>query len=205
MSQTFHKRVYRTGQFFGDIFFLLIRLPSIINAYRSKRVPWSMAEKIMLAVTAVNRCQHCARFHGALAQISGVEAEEIAGLLQMEIGRDVSSYERPALQFAQEYAQTERNPSAGNLVELKRFYDDDIVKDIMIYIRMITLGNLSGNTVDAFVERLSGRRISHSRFHDEIIVSVMAAPFLAVINGFAAWHKRRNSSEEKIKLKNKSI
>lgn len=192
MSQMFHKRVYRTGTFFGDIFFLSVRLPSIINAYRSKRVPWPMAEKIMLAVTAVNGCQHCARFHGALAQISGVEAEEVAGLLQMEIGRHVSNFERPALQFAQEYAQTERNPSAGNFQELKRFYGEDIVNDIMIYIRMIMLGNLSGNTVDALTARLRGRRIAHSRLHDEIIVTVLAAPFLAVINGFAAWHKRRN-------------
>jgi AhpD family alkylhydroperoxidase len=193
MSQMLHKRVYKTGQFLGDIFFLSFRLPAIINAYRSKRVPWPMAEKIMLAVTAVNGCQHCARFHGALAQLSGVEAEEVAQLLQMEIGRNVSSYERPALQFAQEYAQTERHPSAGNLLEFKRFYGNDIVNDIMIYIRMITLGNLSGNTVDALIARISGRRISHSRLHDEIIVSVLAAPFLAVINGFAALHKHRNS------------
>jgi AhpD family alkylhydroperoxidase len=152
-----------------------------------------MAEKIMLAVTAVNGCQHCARFHGALAQISGVEADEIAQLMQMEIGREVNSYERPALQFAQEYAQTERNPSAGNLLEIRRFYGDDIFKDIMIYIRMITLGNLSGNTLDAFVARLSGKKISHSRLHDEIIVSVLAIPFLAMVNGFAAWYKRRKS------------
>lgn len=192
MPQMFHKRVYRTGRFFGDIFFLSVRLPSIINAYHSKRIPWPMAEKIMLAVTAVNGCKHCARFHGTLAQISGIEAEEIARLLQMEIGRDVSSYERPALQFAQEYAETERNPSAGNLLETKRFYGEAVFNDIMIYIRMITLGNLSGNTADALLARFSGRKIAQSRLHDEIIVSVLAAPFLAVINGFAAWHKRKS-------------
>jgi len=159
-----------------------------------------MAEKIMLTVTAVNGCQHCARFHGALAQLSGVEAEEVARLLQMEIGRDINSYERPALQFAQEFAQTERNPSAGNLLEIKRFYSDDIFKDIMIYIRMITLGNLSGNTVDALIARLSGRRIDHSRLHDEIIVTILALPFLAVINGFAAWHKQRHSIHRRQKI-----
>jgi AhpD family alkylhydroperoxidase len=193
MSQIFHKRVYRTKQFFGDIFFLSIRVPSIINAYRSKRVPWSMAEKIMLAVTAVNECQHCARFHGALAQMSGVEAKEVAELLQMEIDKHVCAYEMPALQFAQEYALTERNPLAENLLEIKRFYGDVIVSDIMLYIRMIMLGNLSGNTFDALVTRLSGKSISNSRLYDEVIVSALAAPFLAIINGFAAWHMRKNS------------
>jgi len=97
MSQTFHKRAYRVNQFLLDITFFAYRLPWIIGAYRSKWVSWSMAEKIMLAVTAVNGCRHCARFHGALAQISGVEAEEVAQILQMEIGTQVSTYERPAL------------------------------------------------------------------------------------------------------------
>jgi AhpD family alkylhydroperoxidase len=152
-----------------------------------------MAEKIMLAVTAVNGCQHCARFHGALAQMSGVEAEEVAQLLQMEIGMQVSAYERPALQFAQEYAQTERNPSPENLLELKRFYGDVIAIDIMLYIRIILLGNLSGNTFDAFVARLTGRSFSHSRLFDEIIVATIAAPILAIVNGFAFWQNRKSS------------
>ncbi|PKN39308.1 MAG: hypothetical protein CVU62_03695 [Deltaproteobacteria bacterium HGW-Deltaproteobacteria-2] len=193
MSQKFHKRVYRVNQFLLDINFFAYSLPWIIGAYRSKRVPWPMAEKIMLAVTAVNGCQHCARFHGALAQMSGVEAGEVTQLLQMEIGTQVSAYERPALQFAQEYAQTERNPSSENLLELKRFYGDVIANDIMLYIRIIMLGNLSGNTFDAFVARLSGNTVSHSRLFDEIIVATVAAPFLAMVNGFAAWQSRKRS------------
>jgi len=90
----------------------------------------------MLAVTSVNGCQHCARFHGALARISGVEVEEITQLMKMEIGKCVNAYERPALQFAQEYAQTERSPSTENILELKRFYGDVISDDIMLYIRI---------------------------------------------------------------------
>lgn len=191
MSQNVHKRVYKAKQFFRDIIFLLGRLPSIIKAYRSQRVPWPMAEKIMLAVTSVNGCQHCARFHGALAHISGVEAEEIAQLMQMEIGKCVNAYERPALQFAQEYAQTERNPSSENILELKRFYGVVIADDIMLYIRLIMLGNLSGNTFDAFVARLSGKSISHSRLYDEVLVSALAAPFLAIVNIFSSLHKRK--------------
>jgi AhpD family alkylhydroperoxidase len=193
MLQAFHKRVYRVNQFFLDILFLSSRLPWIIGAYQSKRVPWSIAEKIMLAVTAVNGCQHCARFHGALAQLSGVEAEEVANLLQMEIGARVSAYERPALQFAQEYAQTERNPSSENLLEFKNFYGDAIADDIMLYIRLILLGNLSGNTFDAFIARLTGKPVSHSRLFDEIIVATMAAPILAIVNGFAVWQNRKLS------------
>ncbi|HAR49374.1 hypothetical protein ER57_08915 [Smithella sp. SCADC] len=68
-----------------------------------------------------------------------------------------------------------------------------IANDIMLYIRIIMLGNLSGNTFDAFVARLSGKSVFHSRLFDEIIVAIVAAPFLAIVNGFAAWRNRKRS------------
>lgn len=187
MQQTFDKRIYTAGRFFLDVASIISRVPRIIGAYSSKRVPWPMAEKIMLAVTAVNDCKHCARFHGALAKMSGVEAEEIKSLLRMEIGAQVSDYERPALQFAQEYAQTEGQPAQANLLELKRFYGQAIARDILLYLRMICVGNLTSNTFDALLERLKGRSVDHSRLFDELVVVITATPFLALVNGFAAW------------------
>jgi len=55
------------------------------------------------------------------------------------------------------------------------------------------LGNLSGNTFDAFVARLSGKSCSRSRLFDEVIVATVAAPILAIVNGFAAWQNRKHS------------
>jgi len=191
MNQAFDKRLYTTGRFLLDAGYIVSRVPWIIEAYSSKRVPWALAEKIMLAVTAVNDCKHCARFHGALAQLSGVEAEEIKGLLQMEIGTQVNDNERPVLQFAQEYAQTDGQPAQSNLQELKRFYGEAIARDIVLYLRMICVGNLTGNTFDALLERLKGRPAMHSRLFDELVVTILASPFLAFINGFAAWHACR--------------
>jgi AhpD family alkylhydroperoxidase len=193
MKQAFDKRVYTAGRFLLDVGYVLSRVPRIIGAYSSKRVPWPMAEKIMLAVTAVNDCKHCARFHGALAQLSGVEAEEIKALLQMEIGAQVSDYERPALQFAQEYAQTEGLPAQANLQELERFYGNAVARDIVLYLRMICVGNLTGNTFDALLARIKGRSVAHSRLFDELVVTILASPFLAFINGFAAWHAFRRT------------
>ncbi|MEN6475984.1 MAG: carboxymuconolactone decarboxylase family protein [Syntrophaceae bacterium] len=191
MNQAFDKRVYTTGRFLLDAAYIISRAPRIIEAYYSKRVPWALAEKIMLAVTAVNDCKHCARFHGALAQLSGVEAEEIKGLLQMEIGAQVNDNERPVLQFAQEYAQTEGKPTQANLQELKRFYGEAATRDILLYIRMINVGNLIGNTFDSLLERLKGRPATYSRLFDELVIVITSSPFLVFINGFAAWHAFR--------------
>ncbi len=193
MKPTFDKRVYTTGRFLLDAGYIVSRAPRIIEAYYSKRVPWALAEKIMLAVTAVNDCKHCARFHGALARLSGVEAEEIKGLLRMEIGAQVDDYERPALQFAQEYAQTGGRPAGENLQEFKRFYGEAATRDILLYLRMICVGNLTGNTFDALLERLKGRPAMHSRLFDELVVTILASPFLAFINGFAARQGRTYS------------
>ncbi|HQP30152.1 MAG TPA: carboxymuconolactone decarboxylase family protein [Deltaproteobacteria bacterium] len=185
MRRAFDKRFYTTGRFLLDVASLVSRAPRIIEAYYSRRVPWALAEKIMLAVTAVHDCRHCARFHGALARLSGVEAEEIKGLLRMEIGAQVDDYERPALQFAQEYAQTEDRPSKENLQELKRFYGEAATRDILLYLRMICVGNLTGNTFDALLERLKGSPVRDSRLFDELVVTIVTSPFLAFINAFA--------------------
>lgn len=191
MPPTFQKRVYRLDRFGLDLAFLTCRLPMIVGAYRSQRVAWSLAEKIMLAVTAVNDCRHCARIHGALAQLSGVEAEEVARLLQNEIGTQVDAYERPALQFAQEYAQTEGQPSSANLQALREFYGEAIARDILLYLRLISMGNLSGNTIDALLERLQGRPVAQSRLLDELVIAALAAPVLSLASGLAAWQDRR--------------
>ena len=54
---------------------------------------------------------------------------------------------------------------------------------------MICVGNLVGNTFDALLERLQGRPVAYSRLFDELAVTILASPFLAFINGFAAWYK----------------
>ena len=52
-------------------------------------------------------------------------------------------------------------------------------------------GNLVGNTLDALHERFEGRSAAYRRLLDEPGVVVTASPFLAFVNGFAAWHRHR--------------
>lgn len=172
------KRVYTPILVLRDIGFMLRNMRRFKAIKRSQRVSDAFAEKIMLTVTGVNECVHCARVHTAAAQKSGVELAEIQALLSREINTDVQDYEYVALNFAQHYAQTDRNPDAEIKQELYNTYGNQIADDIITYIRGIYFGNLFGNTLDAFKGRFKGDRPENSYLLSELFVFVVAAIFL---------------------------
>ena len=57
-------------------------------------------------------------------------------------------------------------------------YGEQTAEDIILMIRMIWFGNLSGNTFDAFLSRLKGRKASHSSLLFELVFFIVSAPFL---------------------------
>jgi AhpD family alkylhydroperoxidase len=123
-------------------------LPRLIRAKRADRVSEPFAEKIMLAVTAVNECRYCTRYHTDLAQETGVDRETITSILENDVDSAVDDDERPALLFAQRYAETNENPGREAVAELQRTYGEDMAGDIQAFIRAIYFGNLLGNTYD---------------------------------------------------------
>lgn len=175
------KRIYHFKSFFNDMGFLAPRLFAVIDAYRSARIPWSFAEKIMLATTAVNDCVHCARVHTRLAKASGVSEQEVIELLHSDIERTVDAYEYRALCFAQHYAETDRRPEPESIKALVDYYGEKKANDIMLYIRLIFVGNLTGNTFDAFRTRLRGRRHPDSSLSFELFLLLVAVPIIALI------------------------
>lgn len=176
MKPIFTKRIYNPMQFFSDIGFAGVRLFAVIDAYRSARIPWAFAEKIMLATTAVNDCVYCARLHTRLAQVNDVSDAEISGLLSSDIGRYVDGYEYRALCFAQHYAETDRQPDAEEVTQLVDYYGPEKANDIMLYIRLIYIGNLMGNTFDALRSRVRGQPHPDSRLWFELLLFLVFFP-----------------------------
>ncbi|WP_054644789.1 MULTISPECIES: carboxymuconolactone decarboxylase family protein [Thermoanaerobacter] len=68
-------------------------------------------ERIMLAVTQMNRCPYCSYFHTKEALIASVSNEEVKKLLNGEFG-DVPDDQLAAIIFAEHYAER-----AGNFDE----------------------------------------------------------------------------------------
>jgi AhpD family alkylhydroperoxidase len=149
----FKKRFYTPRTFFRDLREVLSRLPSFKDTARSGRVSRAFAEKIMLAVTQVNGCRYCAYGHSRMALREGVAPEEIEGIMAAELG-NFPEEEAVALAFAQHWAETAGRTDPEIERRFREYYGPVISLDILNWMRMIQMGNLMGNTLDAVLHRL---------------------------------------------------
>jgi len=109
----FSRRIYDPGSVRRDLREILTHFDEFRAAVRSKRISKAFAERIMLAVSAVNGCRYCSYGHVRSALKYGVSSEEVDLLLRGEVGH-VASDEVPALLFAQHYATRDDLRSGKN-------------------------------------------------------------------------------------------
>ncbi len=172
--QHFRKRVFTWKSFLtamGDIF---THLGDISTASKSEVVDRRFAEKIMLAVTQVNGCRYCDYGHALAALRAGVTQEEIDAIRQGEFSEFLEE-EIPALLFAQHYAESNGSPSIEAQQEIEKHYGADGARDMLTWIKMISVGNLLGNTFDALLSHLRGRPSVDSTLWDELAVLEITA------------------------------
>ena len=111
----------------------------------------------MLAVTAVNECRYCSYAHSKEALKHGISQPELEQLLSGEF-KECPRREIPAILYARHWAESDGQPPAEALDELKKYYSPQEIKHIHLYLRMIRLGNLTGNSWDYIISRLPCRR-----------------------------------------------
>ncbi len=169
----FKKRTVTVAGLLVWLWQVAARLPALLAVYVHPRKPEpAFRERIMLAVTEANDCRYCRYIHGGWAEAAGVDLEHAFE------GTDA---ERAAFAFAGEVAEKE---SLGGAVEtrpdLEVFYDPATVRRIEAITAAIMAGNLAGNTLDAFIERLGGGRPPSLRDTvNEAAIAIPAALFLA--------------------------
>jgi AhpD family alkylhydroperoxidase len=181
-KEDFSKRIYTPHSLLQDFRDILAHFHEFRSAVRSKRISKAFAEKIMLAVTAVNGCRYCSYGHAKTALASGVSQEEVDLLLSGEVGH-ASPEEAPAVFFAQHYAESDGHPDPEMMQKLVETYGPEKARDILAHIRMITFGNLSGNTFDALLSRLRGHPAKGSSLGSELAtltLLVLGTPALAL-------------------------
>jgi AhpD family alkylhydroperoxidase len=158
MQESFRKRTFSgPGQFLGEAFSLLKSWRRIRRAMRSGTISPEFRERLMLAVTSVNDCRYCARYHGQEALKHGISQPELERLLAGEFS-GCPQRELPAIIYAQHWAENDGRPSDSAVAELKKHYSPQEVEHIRVYLRMIRMGNLAGNSWDYILSRLSWRR-----------------------------------------------
>ncbi len=178
MKKSYDRNIFTIKMLGMDLKFLLSAWSKIIGINRNKKINKAFTEKIMTIVTAVNGCTYCTWFHAKQAVSSGISKEEVRRMLQLQFHADATDFEIPALLYAQHYAETDRNPDKEMTFKLFEYYGDKTANHIIIIIRIIFFGNLTGNTFDAFISRLNGIPAKNSNKIFEFIFFIVTAPLL---------------------------
>jgi len=157
-SPSFRRRIYFSPmEFCRDLRRVLGNFRSVIALSSKSGISAGFRERIMVTVTGVNRCRHCAYGHEFLAQKAGISKSEIAGLLTQDLANSPED-ELPALRFAIHWAETDGQPTATARSDLEARYGIDSARQIEAATLLINIGNRIGNTFDYLLSRISRGR-----------------------------------------------
>jgi AhpD family alkylhydroperoxidase len=159
----YYKRTYRNPrEFFSDMFFLLKKSGRIRDLRRKKILSGAFRERLMLAVISVYGCRYCSWAHAREALRSGVNQEEIARLSKGSID-SCPEEEAVAVLYAQHWADSDTKPDHEAIQRLQETYGIEKAETIDLVLRMIRVGNLTGNTWDAFLAKVSFGVLGNAR------------------------------------------
>jgi len=158
-KKVFNRRFYHSlSAFFRDLGAIIARWRDMRALMRGEIVDGAFRERLMLTVTVVNGCRYCSWAHARQALVTGITGDEVRSLLTGEVG-DSPAAELPALLYAQHWAESGGRPEAAVRARLFETYSEETVQAIELSLRTIQWGNLSGNTFDYILYRLSFGRL----------------------------------------------
>jgi AhpD family alkylhydroperoxidase len=153
--ERFKKRTYRSlREFMSDLSFIFKNRKRVRALFRGETISPAFRERMMLAVTRVNECRYCARFHAKAALAEGVSREEVEAILEGAF-RDCPSDQLTGVLYAEHWAEMSGVPDAEVCGKLTAVYGQDTANDIDVVLRVVLTGNLTGNTVDYLLYRIS--------------------------------------------------
>ncbi len=151
----FNKRTYKSfTKFFKDIKFIFKNRAQIKELNNGEIISESFKERLMMAVTAVNGCRYCSYYHTRLALEAGISHEELDKIIDGSVKNSPDS-EKFALLYAQHWAEQAGQPDKDFTEQLIEQYGAQKAKYIQLAIRTINFGNLTGNTFDYLLYKVS--------------------------------------------------
>jgi AhpD family alkylhydroperoxidase len=175
------KRTFTSENAFRTFVNCAIAFPVIIRSLFRPKTSKHLREKVMLGVTAINDCRYCAWGHSHWAVSQGVPLEHVNQILgnQDDALQASDPGEAAAILFGQHYAEHLNEIDPDSIKALRTHFSQAQVREIFAYVCFITFTNLSGNTVDAVLDRVrgKGRPITVT----EAVLGTLLAPILFVL------------------------
>jgi AhpD family alkylhydroperoxidase len=161
------KRTLTRDNFFRTVAGAVASAPVLLAALVRPKTSAALREKVMLGVTSINDCRLCSWGHTHWALANGVPLEEVNQILGHEVEslEAANPAEAAAVLFARHYAENLDRFAPESIENLRRHYSDAQVAEILAYVRAITLGSLTGNTLEAVLDRF--RRRGHAGGREE--------------------------------------
>ncbi len=200
-TNIFQKQRYTFRSFYKDIKQLIVNFPQVKDTMSSGRISRDFAERIMLSVTSVNKCISCTYGHTGSALKSGALEFEIVSILDDSMN-SIREDELVALNFAKHYARSNNNPEKEEKEKLVKYYGLQKAKDIIVFIQIITLGNLMGNAVEAYEARKKKQWVEGGSLLFDSFAFVLARFFYKQLkkSGINAMGERFASGNDLMKL-----
>ena len=155
----FERRIYHSlSELLADLRAIVSQRKQISSLMRGEVVAPSFRERLMLVVTAVNQCRYCSYAHAREALSTGISQVEIEALAS-GMFEDSPPEEVPALLYAQHWAEMNGEPETSVREQVVERYGEQAVETMELALRMIRAGNLSGNTLDYLLYRVSFGRL----------------------------------------------
>ena len=159
----FDRRTYPSvAAFMADLRAIMARRDQMRPLMRGELIDPAFRERLMLAVTAVNGCRYCSYAHAKQALAVGMDSVEIQAL-QDGVLENSPEDQVPALLYAQQWAETAGKVDPAARERMVELYGAPKVDAMELALRTIQMGNLSGNTGDYILYRLSFGRLGISR------------------------------------------
>lgn len=153
--EKFKKRTFKgLGEFIEEFKFIIKNRDHIKKLEVGEIIAAEFRQRLMMAVTEVNGCRYCSYYHSKLALKAGISQEKLDSLLSGELN-DCPEDQILALLYAQHWTENKGQPDQEMIDNVKSKYGADKFETISLAIRMINFGNLSGNSFDYFLYKLS--------------------------------------------------
>ena len=153
------KRTFTSANILKTTVNCAIAFPVIIRSTFRPKTSKALREKVMLGVTAINDCRYCAWGHAHWAVSQGVSLDDVNQILssQLDSLKANSPAEAAAILFGQHYAEQLGEIDPESVKNLRNYFTQSQVREIVAYVYFITFTNLSGNTVDAVLDEFVAR------------------------------------------------